>query len=233
MALAIIDDLAAIAIIAIFYTNDLSVLALVLAGATLLLLVGMNRFRITSLTAYLLVGIILWALVLKSGVHATLAGVALAFAIPLQVEKDEPLYRLEHGLQPWVAYIIMPLFAFANAGLNLTGLSLDVLFEPVPLGIMMGLVLGKQIGVFSFAWAAIKLGFAKLPVGVNWRQLYGVAVLCGIGFTMSLFISGLAFEHGGAADYIAADRLGILIGSLLAGLWGYIILATQKEKVSA
>jgi NhaA family Na+:H+ antiporter len=229
LALAIIDDIAAIAIIAVFYSGDLSVLALGLSGVALLILVVMNRLRVKNLIAYLIVGNILWFLVLKSGVHATLAGVVLAFTIPRHIGNDDPLLSLEHHLQPWVNYVVMPLFAFANAGLNLSGFSLDVLFSSIPLGIMVGLVLGKPLGVFSFTWLSVKLGVAHLPTGVTWGQIGGVAFLCGIGFTISLFISGLAFQHG-ATDNIAADRLGIFVGSLLAGAIGYFVLRSQTTE---
>jgi len=227
MTLAIIDDLGAIIIIAIFYTSDLSILSLGMAGAALIGLVALNRIRVISIGAYMIVGIILWVSVLKSGVHATLAGVALAFAIPLRVRDGSlhsPLRKLEHSLHPWVAYGILPLFAFANSGVSLAGLSVGQIFASVPLGIALGLFLGKQLGVFAFSWAAIKLRLAALPAGVSWMQLYGVSVLCGIGFTMSLFIGSLAFEQGGSTDYATTDRLGILMGSLLSATVGYFIL---------
>jgi NhaA family Na+:H+ antiporter len=164
--------------------------------------------------------------VLKSGVHATLAGVVLAAFIPLRVggePEQAPLRRLEHGLHPWVAYGILPLFAFANAGVSLHGLSFEKLLEPVPLGIALGLFLGKQLGVFGFTWLAVKARLARLPSSVGWAEIYGVSVLCGIGFTMSLFIGSLAFEHGGP-DYAVDDRLGILLGSILSAVVGYFVL---------
>jgi NhaA family Na+:H+ antiporter len=173
-------------------------------------------------------------LVLKSGVHATLAGVALAFAIPMRVktgkETSSPLLHLEHALHPWVAFGIMPVFAFANAGVSLGGLSLNSLFAPVPLGIALGLFVGKQVGVFGFSWLSIRLGLAQLPDKASWLQLYGTAVLCGIGFTMSLFIGSLAFEHSGL-DYAVSARLGILVGSFLSAVMGYLILRAGRNEL--
>ncbi|HEX6383896.1 MAG TPA: Na+/H+ antiporter NhaA [Anaerolineae bacterium] len=226
LTLAILDDLSAIVIIAIFFTSDLSMLALVLAGLMLIVLFVLNRLGVTRIAAYALVGVALWVLVLKSGVHATLAGVALAFAIPLRARDAEghsPLRHLEHTLHPWVAFGIMPIFAFANAGVPLAGVSLSTLVQPVPLGIAAGLFVGKQVGVFGFSWLAVKLGLARLPNEVSWSGLYGTAILCGIGFTMSLFIGSLAFEHGGP-DYGTPVRLGILTGTLLSAVLGYVVL---------
>jgi NhaA family Na+:H+ antiporter len=224
LALAIIDDLGAIVIIAIFYTGHLSLFALALAVSALVLLLVLNRAGVTRVAAYVLVGIFLWVCVLKSGVHATLAGVALAFAVPVDgggAEDEGPLARLEQALHPWVAYGILPLFAFANAGVALDGLSPATLVEPVPLGIAAGLFLGKQIGVFLFVWAAVRLGLGERPEGASWVQIYGVALLCGIGFTMSLFIGTLAFEDPAFADDV---RLGVLGGSLLSAVAGYAVL---------
>jgi len=226
LTLAILDDLGAIIIIAIFYTSNLSVGSLITALAALAVLIVLNRRGVVYVAAYVLVGLIMWASVLKSGVHATLAGVALAMTIPLRDPKNpkhSPLRDLEHDLHPSVAYVILPLFAFANAGVPLKGLTLEVLFAPVPLGIAAGLFIGKQLGVFGASWAAIKLKIAGLPAGVNWRQLYGVSILCGIGFTMSLFIGALAFENAGP-EHSAEVRLGILLGSLLSAVVGYAIL---------
>jgi len=226
LTLAILDDLGAIVIIAIFYTSNLSVGSLITALAALAVLIVLNRRGVVYVAAYVLVGLVMWASVLKSGVHATLAGVALAMTIPLrdpQNPKHSPLRELEHDLHPSVAYVILPLFAFANAGVPLKGLTLEVLFAPVPLGIATGLFIGKQLGVFGASWAAIKLKIAGLPAGVNWRQLYGVSILCGIGFTMSLFIGALAFENAGP-EHAAEVRLGILLGSLLSAVVGYAIL---------
>ena len=226
MTLAIIDDLGAIVIIAIFYTADLSVSSLMVAVAALMVLTLLNRLGVVSLTPYLLIGLVCWAAVLKSGVHATLAGVLVAFFIPykkLPDEQETQLERLEHDLQPTVAFGILPLFAFANTGISLEGFSSDMLLHPVPLGIAMGLFFGNQIGVLGFSWIAIKSGIASMPRGTNFLQLYGVSLLCGIGFTMSLFISSLAFEQGGA-EYVVDDRLGIVSGSILSGIIGYLVL---------
>jgi NhaA family Na+:H+ antiporter len=234
LALAIMDDLGAIVIIALFYSGDLSLSMLGLAAICLVLLVIFNRLHLDNIAPYLWVGALLWIFVLKSGVHATLAGVALAFAIPLHSKKNpeySPLEYFEHELHPWVNFMILPLFAFANAGLPLTGMGIGDLFSPVPLGIMLGLVVGKLVGVYGFSTLAIKLGIAGMPAQATSRQLLGVAVLCGIGFTMSLFIGGLAFEHIGAGDaesYLMTHRIGILSGSLIAGIAGYLILRLAR-----
>ena len=232
MALAIIDDIGAIIIIAVFYSGSLSLFSLSIAFFALLVLSGLRLFKVQRIAAYMIVGVILWVSVLKSGVHATLAGVILAFFIPYKNSPDStrsPLEKLEHDLHSWTAYGILPLFAFANAGVALTGLSLDTVFAPVPLGIMLGLFLGKQIGVFSFTWIMVKTGIGKLPERISWLQLYGISVLCGIGFTMSLFIGSLAFEQGGP-DYAVADRLGILLGSLFSAIVGYLLLKSQAKR---
>lgn len=227
MALAIIDDLGAIVIIALFYTTDLSTLSITVALVSLVVLVALNMFGVTKKTAYFVVGIILWISVLKSGVHATLAGVVLAFTIPLH-GKDEnkkpvsPLKDIEHALHFWVAFFILPLFAFVNAGVNVTEISLHQMTGSVPVGIMLGLFIGKQLGVFGFSWLAIKLQLAELPKDSNWLQLYGVSLLTGIGFTMSLFIVSLAFEDGTTFQY--TDKLAILVGSLMSGIIGYLVL---------
>ena len=231
MTIAIFDDLGAIAIIAIFYSADLSTAALVIAVLMVLLLVALNLMGVTRTAAYMLVGLVLWVAVLKSGVHATLAGVAIAFAIPIKARNEagqSPLHNLEHSLHPWVAFGILPIFAFANAGVRIIGLQFGDLLSTIPLGIVAGLFVGKQIGVFGTTWLAIKLGAAKKPNGSNWLHLYGVSILCGIGFTMSFFIISLAFEHAGADATIfpgiRAGRIGILAGSLLAAIWGYLIV---------
>ena len=235
MALAIIDDLGAIVIIALFYTTDLSVLSITVALGSLTVLIMLNFFGVTKKAAYFIVGTVLWISVLKSGVHATLAGVALAFTIPLKAKDKNnkefsPLKEIEHNLHFWVAFFILPLFAFVNAGVNVTGISLDQMSGSVPLGIMLGLFLGKQLGVFGFSFIAIKLKFAKLPEGSNWVQLYGVSILTGIGFTMSLFIVSLAFTDDSVFQY--TDKLGILIASFLSGIIGYFILrAGVKNKI--
>ena len=235
MTLAILDDVGAIIIIALFYTTELSTLSLTTAGICLFLLIYLNKRGVTHLPVYIFIGVIMWASVLKSGVHATLAGVFLAFTIPLrdaENPKHSPLRQLEHELHPSVAYVILPLFAFANAGVPLAGMTIKALLEPVSLGIILGLFIGKQLGVFSFAWLAIKLKLASLPEKVSWTQLYGAAILCGIGFTMSLFIASLAFEHVGQ-EYIRQVRLGILTASLLAAVVGYLLLRfTQKKSAS-
>ncbi|MEJ2407381.1 MAG: Na+/H+ antiporter NhaA [Candidatus Thiodiazotropha sp.] len=225
LTLAIIDDLGAIIIIAVFYSTNLSMLSLSVASAALVVLFFLNRRGVVGIAPYLLVGSVLWVAVLKSGVHATLAGVILAMFIPIRdpATGESPLRHLEHDLHPAVAYVILPLFAFANTGISLHGLTLDALFAPIPLGIAAGLFLGNQLGIFSVCWLAIKLGLAELPNGVSWLQLYGVSVLCGIGFTMSLFISSLAFEQVGM-DLVLNDRLGILLGSALSAVSGYFIL---------
>ncbi len=231
MALAIIDDLGAIVIIALFYTVELSTLSITIAATSLAILVIMNRLGVTKKAAYIIVGVVLWVSVLKSGVHATLAGVALAFTIPLNStnakgENFSLSKEMEHDLHYWVAFFILPLFAFVNAGVDLRNVSLGQMTTGVPLGIMAGLFLGKQIGVFGFSWVAIKLGIAKMPDNSTWLQLYGVSILTGIGFTMSLFVDSLAFTNGNL--YQQADKLAVLIASFAAGVVGYLILRTAK-----
>ena len=230
MTLAIIDDLGAIVIIAVFYSGELSTLSLGLAAACIAALVAMNRFGVVKLGPYMIIGLILWVCVLKSGVHATLAGVTLAFCIPLRTRNAEtsPLLTLEHALHPWVAYGILPLFAFANAGLSLSGVTVESFTHHVPMGIAVGLLLGKTVGVFGLTWLAVKIGIAALPQGANWGQVLGVAILCGIGFTMSLFVGSLAFEPG-VSDYAGMDRMGILTGSILAALIGYAVTAAASR----
>ena len=224
-SLAIFDDLGAIVIIALFYTDQLSVLSLLVSASVLAILYILNNRGVTSTSPYIFFGIILWVAVLKSGVHATLAGVVLAFFIPIKGKENEPspLKSLEHNLHAMVAFIVLPVFAFANAGIDFSGIGLAEVVSPVPLGIILGLVVGKQLGVFVFCYAAIKLGWAKLPQNVNWQLLYGAALLCGVGFTMSLFIGSLAFEQG-TGNLIFQDRLGIVIGSLISGLLGYWVI---------
>jgi len=227
MTLAVLDDLGAIVIIALFYTSNLSVAALMLAGLAIAGLLALNRFGVRTVAPYMLVGLVLWVCVLKSGVHATLAGVVTALFVPARDPQDPehpPLMRLEHALHPWVAFGILPIFAFANAGVSLAGLSLADLLQPIPLGIVLGLVVGKQVGVFGFSWVAVKLGVARLPSGVDFKQVYGAAVLCGIGFTMSLFIGMLAFESSPDGSVIVIDRLGVLSGTLLSAVLGYLVL---------
>ncbi|MEY8251658.1 MAG: Na+/H+ antiporter NhaA [Colwellia sp.] len=232
MALAIFDDLGAIIIIALFYTSELSTLSIIVAISSLIVLIILNVFDVSKKAAYFIVGTILWLSVLQSGVHATLSGVALAFTIPLNA-KDEhkqtfsPLKEIEHSLHFWVVFFILPIFAFANAGVNLTEISFSQMSGSVPLGIMLGLFIGKQLGVLGFSFLAIKLRFATLPEGSNWLQLYGVSALTGIGFTMSLFIVSLAFEDDSVFQY--TDKLAILIGSFASGVLGYVVLKMGRH----
>ena len=230
-ALAILDDLGAVIVIALFYTAQLSVTALLLAGLTFIVLLLMNRFGVRTFWPYAVVGIVLWLFVLNSGVHATLAGILLAFSIPMDktVDGHSLLEDTEHALHPWVTYMILPLFAFANAGLSLQGLSLESLLLPIPLGIAAGLFIGKQIGIFGASALVIKLGWAKLPEGSGWMGLYAVSVVCGIGFTMSLFIGSLAFK--GDAQMENFVQLGVFAGSLLAMVVGFValLIATKKR----
>ena len=224
-ALAIIDDLGAVVIIAFFYTTGLSMQMLLVSFATLVILIAMNRLGVRRLFPYLLVGSVLWFFVLQSGVHATLAGVAVALCVPMGKPEEEvrsPLLFLEEKLHMWVAFAVVPVFGFANAGVSLAGISMENLVDPVPLGVALGLLVGKQIGIFLLAALAIRMGLAKLPEGSNWAQLYGVALLCGIGFTMSLFIGNLAFA--GSAHLIDEVKVGVLIGSTLAAIGGVMIL---------
>jgi len=232
ITLAVFDDVGAIIIIAVFYTHDLSYVSLIVAACSIAVLIAMNLLRVTRISAYAIVGLVLWVSVLKSGVHATLATVIMAFTIPLRTNKPEqrsPLHQLENDLHPMVAYFVLPVFAFANAGINLQNLSIDSLTHPVPVGIALGLFLGKQIGVFSFAWLAIKSGIASKSREISWLSLYGVAVLCGIGFTMSLFIGTLAFNVGDLPMNID-ERLGILLGSLLSAVGGYFLLRYSLKR---
>lgn len=233
MTLAIIDDLGAIIVIALFYSGTLSSVSLLLAAACLLVLVAMNRLGVVKLGPYMIVGLILWVCVLKSGVHATLAGVALALCIPLRTRNAEssPLLALEHALHPWVAYAILPIFAFANAGVSLAGMTVDSFTHPVPMGITVGLLLGKTVGVFGLTWVAVKLRLAALPAGAGWGQILGVAILCGIGFTMSLFVGSLAFAPG-SSEYAGMDRMGILTGSFFAAVIGYAVTAMASRKTN-
>jgi len=233
--LAIVDDLAAVLVIAIFYTAELNLAALGGAVVATLLLIGLNRLKITRLAPYLLVGAALWSLVLLSGIHATVAGVVLALTIPLRRKKGapddmtSPLHRLEHGLSPWVSFLIVPVFGFANAGVSFSGMSPSVLLEPVTLGVALGLFIGKQAGVFGAAALAIKLRLANLPVAASWPQLYGVALLCGIGFTMSLFIGLLAFPNPLLQNEV---KVGVLVGSLVSAICGAALLSVAKREPS-
>lgn len=229
VSIAIFDDIGAILIIALFYTSDLSLTALMVAGLCLPFLYILNRRNVTSITPYIFFGIIMWIAVLKSGVHATLAGVILALFIPM-VDADDPehspLEDLEHDLHGTVAFAILPLFAFANAGISLKGAGFDQLFHSVPFGIAAGLFIGKQVGIMLMCWMIIKFGLAQLPNGTNFKQIYGVSLLCGVGFTMSLFISGLAF--GGVTEGFD-PRLGIILGSIISGITGYLLLKTTLK----
>ena len=227
-ALAILDDLGAVAIIALFYTADLRLGWLALAMVALALGLALARRGVVRLAPYLILGMLMWTLVLRSGVHPTLAGVALAMVVPLRRspgrpdDPSSPLHRLEHGLQPWVAYLVLPVFGFANAGVSLAGVDAATLLQPLPLGVAAGLFLGKQLGVFGTTWAAIRLRWAVRPEGASLGQLYGVALLCGIGFTMSLFIGLLAFANASALQ--SEVKLAILAGSLLSALAGTMVL---------
>jgi Na+:H+ antiporter, NhaA family len=231
LTLAIVDDLAAIVIIAIFYTADLSTLSLVLAALCICALLILNVAGVRNTKPYLIIGIALWVCVLKSGVHATLAGVVLAFCLPLRDGTADPQHRpfieLEHGLKPWVTFLVLPAFAFANSGLRLEGLTTGMLADPVTLGIVLGLFLGKQLGIFAGAAALIRMGVARLPAGANWTQLYGVGICGGIGFTMSLFIGTLAFQGD---SHEALVRLGVIGGSLLSAVLGWAILRFSSSR---
>ncbi len=232
-AIAIIDDLGAIVVIAVFYTAELSALSLGLAAVAVAGLVALNLLRVAHVAAYVIVGAILWICVLKSGVHATLAGVITAFAIPLDAEDEHGhslLKQLEHLLHPWVAFLVLPMFAFANAGISLEGIGFARFHEPVTMGIALGLILGKQIGVFVPIWLCIKLGLVQMPAGASWVQIYALSILCGIGFTMSLFIGGLAFEH---PDHKSHVRLGVLSGSIVCAAVGYLLLRFRAGKPAA
>lgn len=232
LTLAIFDDLAAIVIIALFYSGDLSLGALLTGVVAVVVAVIMNRMGVTRTSSYILLGIVLWVAVLKSGVHATLAGVLIAFCIPMRDEHGKsPLRDLEHDLHGPVVFAILPIFAFANAGLSLTGISIDDLTHPVTMGVVAGLLIGKPLGILLFVGLAVGLRFAQLPKDVDWRQILGVAFACGIGFTMSLFIAGLAFEHG-SGDYFYGDRLGILVGSVLSALAAYILLHLSLPRIT-
>jgi len=226
--IAIVDDIGAVAIIAFFYTADLNLMALGAAGAIWALMFSLNRTGVKSLTVYMLLFLLLWYAVLLSGVHATIAGVLAAMTIPIRRSPgapdaiDSPLHRLENGLHPWSAYAIVPLFGFANAGVELGGMGMDALVSPLPLGVAAGLFLGKQLGIFTSIWLSVKTGFATMPRGATWMQIYGLSLLCGIGFTMSLFIGALAFP--GNVLLIEEAKICILSGSVLSALAGYAVL---------
>jgi NhaA family Na+:H+ antiporter len=236
-ALAILDDLGAIVIIALFYSSDLSVLMLAAAAVVLAALVGLNRFGVVRLGPYLLLGLVLWFLVLKSGVHATVAGVLLALTIPLQAspgrpdDTHSPLHRLENAIQPWVAFLVLPVFGFANAGVSFAGIGAADLIQPVTLGCALGLFVGKQVGVLGGVFIAVRAGLAPRPAGASWRHLYGVSLLCGIGFTMSLFVGLLAFGEGGALQ--DQTKVGVLAGSLASALVGWLVLRSCPKGPAA
>mgnify|MGYP001410287970 FL=1 len=229
-ALAIIDDLGAIVIIAFFYSGNIEVIYLVLMLLALILLIGFNKFKIKSFLPFLIVGIFLWDFTHQSGIHATIAGVLLALTIPHNIKKNKQsmLLKLEHGLSPYVAFGIMPVFAFANAGVSLDGLTFASLLNPVPLGIVLGLFFGKQIGVFVLSYVSVKLKFADKPTGSTWPAFYAVSILTGIGFTMSLFVGNLAFANN--MEYIDDVKIGVLAGSLLSTLFGYFLLLLFSKK---
>ena len=232
LALAIIDDLGAIVVIALFFSHELSVQALIFSGISILTLVLLNRFRVSALCAYMVVGAILWASVLKSGVHATLAGVIIGFCIPLKGKKGErPLHDFEHILAPWSSFVILPLFAFANAGVSFDGIDVSMISSPLLLAIACGLIIGKPVGVFGLSYISVKLGLAKLPDGINFKQIFAVAVLCGIGFTMSMFLASLAFDADAGESVNTLSRLGILLGSTVSATLGYLFLK-QTTKLS-
>ncbi|QCZ94734.1 Na+/H+ antiporter NhaA [Salinimonas iocasae] len=226
VTLAIIDDIGAIVIIALFYTSNITETALYIAAGCLIVLWMMNRRNVVDLPSYILVGLVLWVALLKSGVHATLAGVVLAAFIPMRSHNDpshSPVTKLEHELSASVSFAILPIFAFANAGINFGAIRPEGIFHPVTFGIFLGLTVGKQLGVFTFCWIVVKLGLAKLPADLKFRHIYGCSLLCGIGFTMSLFIGALAFEQSGV-NRMFDERVGILAGSLVSAIAGYIVL---------
>tara|TARA_Y100000813_G_scaffold169818_1_gene132431 strand:- start:143 stop:1315 length:1173 start_codon:yes stop_codon:yes gene_type:complete len=229
-ALAIIDDLGAIVIIAFFYSGNIEIKYLILMLVSIILLVGLNKFKVKSFIPFLVVGVFLWDFTHQSGIHATIAGVLLALTIPHNIKnnKESMLLKLEHGLSPYVAFGIMPVFAFANAGVSLEGLTFKTLLNPVPLGIVLGLFFGKQIGVFVLSYISIKLKFADKPTGSTWPALYAVSILTGIGFTMSLFVGNLAFANN--LEYIDGVKIGVLTGSLLSTLFGYFLLLIFSKK---
>lgn len=225
-SLAIFDDVGAILIIAFFYTSQLSITALIISGLCICALAFLNHRGVVEKSLYIIFGVIMWVSLLKSGVHATLGGVILAMFIPIKSPKDptySPLKTLEHDLHSMVAYIILPIFAFCNSGISFSGVGIDDVLSPMPLGIILGLFIGKQVGIFGLCWVAIKLKLTELPKGMNWPVLYGTAALCGIGYTMSIFIGSLAFQ-GSGADNMVDERIGIIIGSVLSGVVGYLIL---------
>lgn len=230
-SLAIFDDIGAIVIIALFYTSKISSTALIIAAICVIVLFYINKRRVTAISVYVAIGIVLWVALLKSGVHATLAGVVLAMFIPNRSASESekpPLKILEHDLHSTVAFIILPVFAFCNSGITITGLGADQIFHSIPVGIALGLFIGKQVGIFTLCWIGVKIGITKLPEDISWSALYGTAIICGIGFTMSLFIGSLAFEETGV-NYMFDERLGIILGSLASGILGYFVLKSSLK----
>ena len=231
-AIAIIDDLGAILIIALFYTAQLKTFPLIFAAGAMAGLITLNRYKVSAIAPYILLGIVLWVAILESGIHATLAGVLTALCIPLKDRNNpnkSPLHNLEHNLHPWVAFMVLPIFAFANAGVSFEGMTIETLINPVTLGIALALFFGKQLGVFSALWLTIILGLSPKPRNATWLQLYAVSLLCGVGFTMSLFIGALAFD---TADMAINVRLGVILGSIAAAVSGYLILRFAPQKIS-
>lgn len=233
-SLAIFDDIGAIVIIALFYTSNISIEALTIAAICVPILFLMNRRGVESKSLYITIGVVVWVSLLKSGVHATLAGVILAFFIPIKSKlgNPSPLKSLEHDLHSVVAFFVLPIFAFANAGISFAGMSADAILHDVPIGVALGLVVGKQVGIFGLCGLAVMFGIAKLPKGMSYGSLYGVSALCGIGFTMSLFIGSLAFEETGV-NLLFDERVGIIVGSLVSGIIGYLVLAKTLPKQPA
>jgi NhaA family Na+:H+ antiporter len=231
LSVAIIDDIGAVIIIAIFYSQEIATNSLIVASIGLVVLFVFNRLQLENKTPFILVSIVVWAAVLKSGVHATLAGFAVAWFIPLARDKAHSMsYQIEHGLHPWIAFFVLPLFAFANAGVGLTNATLDELVTPISIGIIGGLFIGKQLGIFVACFIAVKLKFCKLPKDATWTQLYGVCLLCGVGFTMSLFVGSLAFEEQGLA-YQTQVKVGVLVGSLISAIAGAYLLRRSSKKL--
>lgn len=232
LSVAILDDIGAVLIIALFYSQDLSTTSLFTAAVGLVALFALNRFKVDSKTPYILIATIVWAAVLKSGVHATLAGFAVAWFIPMKSNKSESMsHHMEHSLHPWIAFLVLPLFAFANAGVSLIDVPVEQLLTPISIGIILGLFIGKQLGIFGACWLAVKLNLCQLPKQVNWLQMYGVSLLCGIGFTMSLFIGSLAFEEQGLA-YQTQVKVGVLTGSFISALLGAILISRTSKSFS-
>ncbi len=232
LSVAIIDDIGAVIIIAIFYSQDLATNSLVIASIAVAVLFIFNRLKLENKTPYILVSVIVWAAVLKSGVHATLAGFIVAWFIPIARDHSKSMsYQIEHGLHPWIAFFVLPLFAFANAGVGLTNVSMDELFTPISIGIIGGLFIGKQLGIFAACFIAVKLRLCRLPKDATWSQLYGVCLLCGVGFTMSLFIGSLAFEEQGLA-YQTQVKVGVLVGSLISAFAGTWLIRKSSNKLA-